>query len=61
MNAIDADDETALPVFTYPAAVPAAIARQMAIPAVEPSSIFRRPTMSWKRAPMMAGIQPVIA
>lgn len=61
MKVIDATEAGLLPEPTKSAAVPAAIARQEDIPIVTPKSNFRRPTMSESRAPITAGIQPVMA
>lgn len=61
MKPIDAEELVFDPVFTYPAAVPAAIANDTIKPAVAHKSIFRRPNTSCRRAPAVAKIYPSTA
>jgi hypothetical protein len=50
MNAMLAELEAVLPLCSYAAAVPATIANVTDMPRQEAMSIFRRPTMSCRRA-----------
>lgn len=61
MNEILASLAFLLPVSTNPAAVPAVMAKQRAIPAVVVRNMTRRPKRLCKKASIMAATYPVAA